>query len=268
MKEKRYIVDTTLRDGEQSPFVHLTSTDKISIAKILDQAGIFQIEAGVSAMGNSEMETMYQIINQTRKAKVSIWSRLHPDDVKKAIECKPDVVHVSIPVSYLHIYKKLGKNKSWILKMLYEILDIISGSGCDLSIGFEDASRADFSFIVKLAAILEQANTKMLRFADTVGISSPFAIREMITYICEFTSIPIEIHAHNDLGMAVANTAEAVKSGAIYADTTLLGVGERCGNCKLSSLVKLILPIYDLDINEQMATDAENFFMKLTSFGN
>lgn len=260
MKDKKRLVDTTLRDGEQSPFVNLSGEEKIYIAGMLDRIGVYQIEAGIPAIGISEQRTLSKIIENKKNARISVWSRLHPDDVRKSIECHPDVIHVSIPVSYLHIYTKLGKNKSWIYKRLGEVLDIMAPSGCKLSVGFEDVSRADLAFLIKLLSKLESFGTEMVRLADTVGISAPFMIREMVGTVRGFTTIPIEIHAHNDLGMAVANTAEAMKSGALYADTTILGVGERSGNCNMTGLLKLVSPMFDMGVETQDAIGVQEEF--------
>ena len=263
MKENRRIVDTTLRDGEQSPFVYLTQDRKILVADLLCRLGVYQIEAGISAMGLSEQRTISRIIENKGSARICVWSRLHPEDVRQAIECQPDVVHITIPASYLHIYTKLGKNKPWIINRLSEVLEIMARSSCRLSVGFEDASRADISFLMRLLSILEPFGTDMIRLADTVGASSPANMRDLIRTIREFTRIPLEIHAHNDLGMAIAVTTEALKAGALYADTTLLGVGERSGNCSLSGLLSVIQPLYDTGIDTEAACVADGLFRQI-----
>ena len=263
MKETKRIVDTTLRDGEQSPFVYLSEKNKLFVADLICRLGVYQIEAGISALGVSEQRIIGKIIENKGNARVSVWSRLHPDDVRKAIECQPDVVHVTIPASYLHIYTKLGKNKPWIINRLHEVLEIMARSDCLLSVGFEDASRADISFLMRLLSILEPFGTDMIRLADTVGASSPDTIRNLIRTVREFTRIPIEIHAHNDLGMAIAITAEALKAGALYADTTLLGVGERSGNCPLGGLISVIHPLFDTNVDRESVREAEHIFAQI-----
>jgi len=257
MKEKRQIIDTTLRDGEQSPYVCLSGPEKLKAAELLIATGVTRLEAGISAMGIAEQRLIGQIVERKKNCQISVWARLHPEDVKQAISCGADVVHVTVPTSYLHIYTKLGKNKFWVINRLYEILGIMEGSQAGLSVGFEDASRADLSFLMKLLGILEQRKIERIRLADTVGAASSFTIRELVRTVKDITAIPLEIHAHNDLGMAVANTAEALKAGAQYADTTLLGIGERSGNCSFSELLKLIGPVYDTGISYDAAMAAE-----------
>jgi homocitrate synthase NifV len=268
MKEKRQIIDTTLRDGEQSPHICLSGADKLRVAELLIATGVTHIEAGISAMGIAEQRLIGQIVERKRGSQISVWARLRPEDVKQAIACGADVVHVTVPTSYLHIYTKLGKNKYWVLNRLNEILEIMEGSTAGLSVGFEDASRADLSFLMKLLGILEQTKIERIRLADTVGAASSFAMRELVRTVKDMTAIPLEIHAHNDLGMAVANTAEAMKAGARYADTTLLGIGERSGNCSFSGLLKLVQPVYDTGIPYEAAITAEEEFKRILKTRN
>lgn len=268
MKEKRQIIDTTMRDGEQSPFICLSGAEKIRVAELLIATGVTRIEAGISAMGIAEQRLIGQIVERKKDCQISVWARLRAEDVKQAVECGADVVHVTVPASYLHIYTKLGKNKFWVINRLNEVLEIMENSPAGLSVGFEDASRADLSFLMKLLGILEPRKIERIRLADTVGAASSFTIRELVRTVKDMTSIPLEIHAHNDLGMAVANTAEALKAGARYADTTLLGIGERSGNCSFSGLLKLIHPVYDTGISFEGAVAAEEEFGRILQSRN
>ncbi len=265
MKEKRFIVDTTLRDGEQSPFIHFSPEQKIVLAQKLDRIGVSQIEAGVVALSRGEQDTICQIIENRKNADISVWARLRSEDVKKALECAPQVIHVSVPVSYLHIYKKIGKNKAWVLKQLQEILEIIVQGNSQLSVGFEDASRAEVSFLLTLLEVVSgfQEKMKMVRIADTVGGTAPFQNREMIKFLVKESPIPLEFHGHNDLGLAVSNTMVALKSGAIYADTTLSGIGERSGNCHFLHLLELAGGSFDFGISLEEARDLEYYFQSI-----
>ncbi len=260
MKERRLIIDTTLRDGEQSPFVHLSAENKVHLAGLMDQIGIYQIEAGIPAMGLSEQRVISRIMEKRKRSRISVWCRMQKEDIRKAIQCEPDVIHISVPVSYRHIYTMLGKNKAWILKTLTEVLELASQSSCKISVGFEDSSRAELSFLMRLASILEPYGTEILRITDTVGVSTPYMIRDLVKTILNFTNIPIEIHVHNDLGMAVANTAEALKAGATFGDTTLCGIGERSGNCNMVDLLNLISPLYDVGIRLDEAEVVQDIF--------
>jgi len=181
-----------------------------------------------------------------KNAKISVWNRAVLDDIKKSVRCRPDIIHISAPVSYVFIYSKLNKNKSWVIKNLSSCVAYAHDRGFEVTVGFEDASRADITFMTTLAGHMSKLGVTRVRFADTVGVLSPSrtyqAVREMIDY----TGMELELHAHNDLGMAVANTILGAKAGANYLDTTILGLGERAGNCDFLELVSAASNIFDI----------------------
>ncbi|MDR0320911.1 MAG: hypothetical protein LBI28_05360 [Treponema sp.] len=256
MKQRRYLLDSTLRDGEQAPGVCFSADQKLKIASLLDSYGIHQIEAGVPAVGKQEKENIAKIIEHRKNAVISTWARLVPSDIQHAIDVRPDIIHISVPVSHSHIYQKLRKDKDWLVDQLCVCLDLAAKSNIPLSIGFEDAFRAETEFMLTIAKILPDFGVKRLRLADTVGIASPTLCRTLIKDICEKLNGKAElgIHAHNDLGMAVANTIESAKIGCLYADVTVGGIGERAGNCNLAQLVHASTSIFDWGIT---ADDAQ-----------
>lgn len=237
MKLLKHIVDTTLRDGEQSPGFALSKEKKIKIAKILDETNIFQIEAGIPALGAYEKDTLCEIVNNNNNSKISVWNRLNEDDIRHSFDCKPDIIHISAPVSYAQIYTKLHKNKAWITKYLSVCVDLALSEGYEVTVGFEDASRADSTFLMGLATSLKEMGVNRIRLADTVGVLTPFRTFKLITDLITYTGIEVEMHAHNDLGMAVANSIAAAKAGANFIDTTILGIGERTGNCDIQKFI-------------------------------
>lgn len=257
MKRKKYIVDTTLRDGEQKPGCAMNRDQKIAIARLMDEAGIYQIEAGIPAMGYYEIEMLLEISDHVKSAKISTWNRLNPDDIKSSFACRPDIIHISVPVSYSQIYVKLNKNKNWVIKSLLSCVDMAASEGYEVTVGFEDASRADITFMAKLAIVLKKAGVSRIRFADTVGILFPSRTGKMIKDLIDYTGIKIEMHAHNDLGMAIANSIEAAKAGADFIDTTVFGIGERAGNCDFGKFIYASIPSLDLNVSRQAARDVE-----------
>lgn len=258
MKPVKYIVDTTMRDGEQSPGIAMTKDQKLRIAQILDDAGIYQIEAGVPAVNTYEIDTIRSMVQNRKHSKISVWNRLVLDDIKKSILCEPDIIHISIPVSYVLIYSKLNKNKTWITKNLTSCVEYARGHGFDVTVGFEDASRADITFMTTLAKQLKDLGVSRIRFADTVGILSPSRTYQAVKEIIDYSGIDVELHAHNDLGMAVANTILGAKAGADYLDTTILGIGERTGNCDFFKLVQASYDIMDLKITKLKAKQVQD----------
>lgn len=238
MKEIKYIVDTTLRDGEQSPGIALSIDDKVKIAGLLDEIGVYEIEAGVPMISEEEEEGIRCIINNKRNAKISVWSRMNLLDVKRSIACKPDILHIGAPVSYVQIYSKLRKNKGWVIKSILECIDIARSQDVAVTVGLEDASRSDIGFLLNVIKELTRARVETVRVADTVGVLTPNRTEEIIKLIKDYSDIKIELHIHNDLGMAVANSIVGAKAGADFIDCTLYGIGERTGNCNMYDFVK------------------------------
>jgi homocitrate synthase NifV len=249
MKPVRNIVDTTMRDGEQSPGIAMSQLQKVRIAQILDEIGVYQIEAGIPAIGHCEMDALCEIMQNRKQSKISVWNRMQLEDVKKSIACKPDIIHISTPVSYVQIYSKLNKNKAWVVKNIARCADYAMSCGFEVTIGFEDASRADITFMAALATQLKNIGVARIRFADTVGVLSPSRTYRAVQDIMEFSGMEVEIHAHNDLGMAIANSVAAARAGALFIDTTILGIGERAGNCDFSKLVDVGEGIFQLGLS-------------------
>lgn len=268
IRTRKFIVDTTLRDGEQSPSINFTRQQKLEIASLLDAAGVSQIEAGIPAASSDEKQTICQIINCCKHAKIAVWSRLNLNDLRQSMNCGPDLIHISIPVSDIQIYSKLRKDRHWIIEQLFACLELLIDQHIDvthISIGFEDAFRADNEFLIKLCKILLDFNVKRIRLADTVGTIFPSLCRKRFTELSEATGhwAQFGFHGHNDLGMSLANTIEALKSSCNYADTTLLGIGERTGNCDFQQLVSVTQHLFDFGLTAETAMDVQAEFLKI-----
>lgn len=257
MKEVKHIVDTTLRDGEQSPGIALGIEDKLKIASLLDQIGVYEIEAGVPVISSSEEEGIRRIIEMKRNAKISVWSRMNVQDVKRSLACRPDILHIGAPVSYVQIYSKLKKNKGWVVRSILECIDIAKSHNTDVTVGLEDASRSDIGFLLSLVKELQHAGVTMVRIADTVGVLTPTRTKELVRAIKEYSDIKIELHVHNDLGMAVANSIVGAKEGADYIDCTLFGIGERAGNCNFLDFVSSAEGIFQFAMNKKHVRSVE-----------
>jgi homocitrate synthase NifV len=242
------IVDTTLRDGEQAAGIAFTAAEKITIAKMLDQAGVTQIEAGIPAMGRDEQQTIREIINLGLKCRILTWNRLSLSDIKASIDCGVKFIHISAPVSDIHIEYKLRKNRAWVLENLQRAARYARSAGCAVSVGAEDASRADFDFLVHFARVARQEGAERLRYADTLGILDPFTACERVKRLVDAAGLDIEIHAHNDFGMATANTLAAVKGGARFVSTTVNGIGERAGNAPMEEVAVAMKKLFNRDL--------------------
>lgn len=251
MKKIKHIVDTTLRDGEQSPGIALDVEDKLKIAGLLDELGVYEIEAGVPCLCEAEEEGIQRIIEMKRNAKISVWSRMNTEDVKKSIRCKPDIIHIGTPVSYIQIYSKLKKNKVWVQKNILDCVSIALSHNIEITVGLEDVSRSDIGFILSLIKELRKEGVNTIRLADTVGILTPSRTKDLVETIKTHSDIMLEMHVHNDLGMAVANSIVGAKAGADYIDCTLFGIGERTGNCNFYDFVKASEDIFQFAMTKR-----------------
>lgn len=244
-----HIIDTTLRDGEQRAKIAFSIKEKIECAKLMDRYKFFQIEAGIPAMGINEKKAIYDIMKNKKNSIISTWNRMNINDINASIECNPDIIHISVPSSDIQIFHKLKENRAFVENQMKACIYTAASKGYTVTLGLEDASRADDDFLLELIKIAESYKVTRIRYADTVGISFPSKISNIIKKIKNHTLINIEMHAHNDLGMAVANSITAARCGAVYINTTMFGIGERAGNCNFKTFTLLANKIFDLGLN-------------------
>jgi homocitrate synthase NifV len=247
------INDTTLRDGEQTAGVAFTRQEKVMLALMLDKAGVKHLEVGIPAMGSQECLTIAAIRDALPDSCLMAWCRAKADEIKLAASLNLDWVDISIPSSDQMIKHKLNSTKAYLLQQLKESIVYAVSLGIEVCIGCEDASRADPDFLIEIGLVGHRAGAKRLRYADTLGILEPFTTFEQIKYLNENQPLAIEIHCHNDLGLATANTLAAIKAGATFANTTVVGLGERAGNAPLEEVVTALTFCYQIPTSINIA---------------
>lgn len=243
-----YIVDTTLRDGEQTAGVVFANREKVRIAKLLDEIGVHQIEAGIPVMGGDEMEAIKEIVRSGLRASIMGWNRPVITDIEASLACGVDAVAISISTSDIHIKYKLQTSREWVLEQMVKAVEFAKKHGLYVSVNAEDASRSDMDFLIQFARAAKEAGADRLRYCDTVGILEPFLTYERIRTILQHVDIDIEMHTHNDFGMATANALAGVRAGAKYVGVTVIGLGERAGNAALEEVVMALKHIMGIDL--------------------
>ena len=231
------INDTTLRDGEQAPYVSFTLKEKLKIAQLLYESGANELEVGIPAMGSKEQEELKEILNLNLPIQIMSWNRATIEDLEASLECGVKAVDLSIPVSEILIDIKLKGNKDKLYRNLEEVLALAKREDLFVCIGGEDASRADNSFLSDIMKFTHSLGANRFRYCDTVGILTPQATYENISYLSSLDLLDIEMHTHNDFGMATANSISGIQAGAKSANTTVIGLGERAGNASFEQVL-------------------------------
>lgn len=231
-----WMVDTTLRDGEQAPGVVFTGAERQEIATALALAGINEIEAGIPAMGDEACKDIKALAALNLPCTLSPWCRARQKDIEDAARCNTPGVHISFPVSSI-LLKTFDKDEAWVLNSLESLVKFAQKYFDRVSLGAQDATRTHREFLGKFALLARETGAHRLRLADTVGMATPFRVMDMVKdLVKKAPGISLEFHGHNDLGMATANAVTAVESGAEALSVTVNGLGERAGNVPLEEV--------------------------------
>jgi homocitrate synthase NifV len=231
-----WIIDTSLRDGLQSPDIVLSYPNRLFLARLIAKTGVNELEAGIPAVGNDEITSIRTIARECPNVMVTSWCRAKALDIDAAARCETGSIHISFPVSQQY-RELLSLTMDDVQSQCRTLLRKASNNFSRISIGIQDATRTSIEDIVTFIAVANEAGADHIRLADTVGIADPLLIHELITTLCErIPGVKLELHAHNDLGMATANAVTAAQSGAQALSVTINGIGERTGNAPLEEI--------------------------------
>ena len=246
------INDTTLRDGEQTPYVAFNTKEKLKIARLLYEAGADELEVGIPAMGKKEQDDLKEILALNLPIPIMSWNRATMGDLDASLKCGLKAVDLSIPVSDILIDIKFGGDKTRLLKQLETVILQAKKENLFVCIGGEDSSRANNSFLKEIMTLGAELDANRFRYCDTVGILTPHKTYENIKDLSSSNLLDIEMHTHNDFGMATANAIAGYEAGAYSSNTTVIGIGERAGNASFEQvLMSLRLLGKEININSK-----------------
>lgn len=259
------VLDTTLRDGEQTPGVSLTPDEKLRIAVKLDSMGVNIIEAGSAITSPGEREGIKKITSEGLSAEICSFARAVKGDIDAVLECDVDSVHLVVPTSDLHIEHKLKKTREQVLEQAIESTQYAVDHGLIVELSAEDSTRSDMDFLTQIFKEGIKTGAKRICACDTVGMLTPEKSFEFYGQLSKIGA-PLSVHCHNDFGLAVANSLSGLRAGATEVHATINGIGERAGNASLEEIAVSLYSLYDVktDINIQMLYEVSKMVARLT----
>lgn len=261
------VFDTTLRDGEQTPGVSLSVEQKVMIADALDSLGVDIIEAGTAIASEGDFNAIKQISERGLKAEICSFARIKKEDIDAAADANADSIFMVAPSSDIHINAKFpGRGKEDVIELSVEAIEYARERGLIVEFGGEDASRADFDFILRLYEAAVDAKADRLTFTDTVGVLTPERAEKIMETLSLKFKLPVAIHCHDDFGLATVNTVYGVKGGAREFHGTINGIGERAGNAAIEEVVMALEHLYGIKtkINKERIYNTSKLVEKLT----
>ena len=271
LKNKKIeILDTTLREGEQTPGVSFSIKQKINIAKLLDDIGVDFIELGHPIVSPDIYKAIDRINQIELRSQKLAHSRLLKKDIQKVLELDIPWIGLFIGTSNLCLKNKYQINKKELLCLIEKKIKYCKDKGLKVRFTAEDSSRTSIEFLMKIAGVAQEAGADRFSFADTVGILTPSITKISITKLKNELNIPIHIHCHNDFGLATANALAATESGAQCIDTTINGLGERCGLPPLAEIATILTVLNDIKNNWKLGKlkKASDYIDEITDVKN
>jgi methanogen homocitrate synthase len=242
---KVLIHDATLRDGEQTPGVVFRKADKVRIAKALDLVGVDRIEAGMPAVSSEDFEAIQEITALGLKAEVFSFARAMNEDVDQALACGADGVVIEVPIGYPKLVTQFKWTWEDVVRKTAPVINYAKSKGLYAVFFPYDATRArEEDLDAMLEFIMRESAPDSIGLVDTMGCATPEAIAYLTRKYIDYTHLPVEVHTHNDFGMAVATELAAVGAGASVVHSCVNGLGERTGNAALEELILALDLLY------------------------
>jgi 2-isopropylmalate synthase len=262
------ILDTTLREGEQTPYVNFTVEEKINIAKMLDRVGVEMIEAGDPSVSPNVAKAIACIASLDLRAEIVAHSTATRPGIDRARTCGADRVAIFYATSRIHLDSKLHKTEKEALAIIQEHVCYAKSLGLKVRYTPEDATRTDFDFLVEVCNAAIKAGADRISFADTLGIMQPHTMFERVERLRKkLLPCKIDLHCHDDYGLALANAMAGIRAGADCIHTTVNGMGERTG---IPDVAETILAFHNLEgaekYNIQPLMELSNYLEKVSGF--
>jgi 2-isopropylmalate synthase len=262
------ILDTTLREGEQTPYVNFTVDEKVEIARMLDSVGVDRIEAGDPSVSGNVAKAIERIASLGLKAEIVAHSTATRSGIERAKACGAARVAIFYATSKIHLDSKLHKTEKEALAIIEEHICYAKSLGLNVRYTPEDASRTDFDFLVEVCNTAIKAGADRISFADTLGIMQPHTMFERLRmFRRKLLPCRIDLHCHNDYGLALANAMAGIRAGADCIHTTVNGMGERSG---IPDLAETILAFHNLEgegkFNLQPLMELSGYLEKVSGF--
>jgi homocitrate synthase NifV len=248
-KSEVFLVDTTLRDGEQTAGVVFANQEKARIARVLSEIGVHEIEAGSPWLCVEERESITQIAGMGLQARVLAFCHAVPQHVELAADCGVQGVVISASTSQLHVQRKYAKDRGWVLEQLVRTATVAREKHLPFIVSAEDASRTNMAFLLQYAVLAEELGAERFRFCDSLSVLDPFTAFQRLQTVVEGIGIDVEVHCHNDFGMATANTLAGIRAGAKHVTVSINGLGERTGNAALEEVVMALKHLDGVDLH-------------------
>jgi methanogen homocitrate synthase len=246
--------DATLRDGEQTPGVVMSVADKIAIAEKLDEIGVDRIEAGMPAVSEQDFQAIKEISRLGLKAKIYTFARAINADIDKALECGCHGVIVEVPIGYPKLKYQFKWTWEDVLQKSVGVINYARSRGMHVVYFPYDTTRAREEDLTNLLTrIVQDAPPDSIGVVDTMGCILPEAMKFMVRMVKKLTNLPVEVHTHNDFGLAVATELAGVEAGAEVVHSCANGLGERTGNAPLEELVVALHVLYGYDTQYKLA---------------